>query len=313
MNKLLQKKPIIIFLMGPTAVGKTSLSIEIQKYLPLEIISVDSGLIYRGMDIGTSKPNYKELAKIPHHLIDIINPNEYYSTANFCQDALNIINKISKKNKISLLVGGTMFYFKSLLEGLSPLPPPDFNLRDEIKQMIQKKGLSEIYYRLKKIDYIAASKIHPNDSQRLIRALEICIISKKTLTEIQQLPKKKLPYNVLQFAILPLNRKLLHERIKQRFYLMLEKGFEEEAKKLFKQYNLNINLPSIRCVGYKQMWLYLNGEINYNEMINKGICATRQLAKHQITWLKKWNNIHLLKNENTKHNINLIIKTIFNF
>ncbi|CRK85650.1 tRNA dimethylallyltransferase [Candidatus Providencia siddallii] len=310
MNKLIQNKQVIIFLFGPTASGKTSFVIDLCKIFPIEIISVDSALIYRDMDIGTNKPDHKQLRKIPHYLIDIIDPSNYYSAANFCRDALSAIEKILLKGKIPLLVGGTMLYFKSLLYGLSPLPSSDINIRTKIKQIIHTQGLPEIYHRLSKIDSVSAARIHPNDSQRLIRALEIYLISGYTLTELIKKTGKKLQYNVLQFAISPLERKYLYNRIEKRFYIMLDSGFENEVKALYKRNDLHIDLPSIRCVGYRQMWLYLNGKINYDEMIRRGIYATKQLAKRQITWLKNWKNIYLLNSENIDQSLNAVIRQI---
>ncbi|UDG81061.1 tRNA dimethylallyltransferase [Candidatus Hartigia pinicola] len=304
------KKPDVIFLMGPTASGKTALAITLYQYLPVEVISVDSALIYRGMDIGTAKPTSEELTQTPHRLIDILDPSVPYSAANFRQDVLQEMNEIIAKDKIPLLVGGTMLYFKVLLEGLSPLPSTDPDIHAEIELIAKKQGWSEIHRRLGLVDPLAAARIHPNNSQKLSRALGVYLISGKTLTEMTKITGEKLPYNVFQFAITLENRKILHQRIEKRFYHMLDSGFEEEVRALHKRSDLHINLPSIRCVGYRQMWSYLEGNIQYNEMIYQGLCATRQLAKRQMTWLRNWGNIHWLDNEQSKKALKVVMQTI---
>ena len=241
-----QNKPNAIFLMGPTASGKTALAIALRQHLPVEIISVDSALIYRGMDIGTAKPNAEELSQAPHRLIDILDPSLPYSAADFRRDALNVMDEITAQGKIPLLVGGTMLYFKALLEGLSPLPSADPVVRAEIEQIAQLQGWTEIHRRLAEVDPVAAARIHPNDPQRLSRALEVYLISGQTLTEMTQTAGEELPYNVFQFAIAPQDRKILHERIEQRFHQMLAAGFEEEVRALYKRGDLHVDLPSIR-------------------------------------------------------------------
>ncbi len=305
-----QKKPDAIFLMGPTASGKTALAIELSKHLPVEIISVDSALIYRGMDIGTAKPSKKELSQAPHRLIDILDPSQSYSAADFRRDALNVMDEITSKGKIPLLVGGTMLYFKALLEGLSPLPSADPVVRAEVEAIAQTAGWSEVHRRLAEVDPVAAARIHPNDPQRLSRALEVYLISGQSLTEMTQTAGKELPYNVFQFAIAPQDRKILHERIEQRFHLMLNAGFEEEVRGLYHRGDLHVDLPSIRCVGYRQMWSYLDGEIDHDEMVYRGICATRQLAKRQITWLRGWENIHNLDSEQPQQALKTVLQAI---
>lgn len=281
-------KPQIITLMGPTASGKTALAMALYDRYPIDIISVDSALIYRGMDIGTAKPTQSELADYPHRLIDICDPADSYSAANFCHDAQIEIEQSLAKGRIPLLVGGTMLYFKALLDGLSPLPPADPEIRKQIEEKALQKGWQAIHDQLSQVDPIAAARIHPNDPQRLNRALEVYLISGKSLTELTQVAGEKLPYQVLQFAIAPKERSVLHQRIELRFHQMLQQGFEAEVRKLMARGDLHTNLPSIRCVGYRQMWEYLAGEINYDEMVFKGICATRQLAKRQMTWLRGW-------------------------
>lgn len=284
----MHKKPQAIFLMGPTASGKTDLAIALRQTLPVEVISVDSALIYKGMDIGTAKPSQAELALAPHRLIDILDPAESYSAMNFRADALKEMADITASGRIPLLVGGTMLYYKALIEGLSPLPSADPNIRAEIEQRAEQQGWAALHQELLKIDPVAGTRINPNDSQRINRALEVFYITGKTMTELTAEQGESLPYDVLQFAIAPQERAVLHERIEQRFHKMIALGFEEEVKKLYERPDLHIDLPSIRCVGYRQMWEYLQGDISLDEAIFKGICATRQLAKRQITWLRSW-------------------------
>ena len=284
----LEHKPLAIFLMGPTASGKTDLAIQLRQQLPVEVISVDSALIYRGMDIGTAKPSKAELALAPHRLIDICDPAESYSAANFRTDALREMQEISAQGKIPLLVGGTMLYYKALLEGLSPLPSADEKVRSEIEAKAALIGWDGLHQELSKIDPISAQRINPNDSQRINRALEVFYLTGKTLTELTAQKGKALPYDILQFAIAPEQREVLHLRIEQRFHKMIELGFQQEVEKLYRRPDLNENLPSIRCVGYRQMWEYLRGDYDHDEMVFRGICATRQLAKRQITWLRGW-------------------------
>ena len=283
-----EHKPLAIFLMGPTASGKTDLAIQLRQQLPVEVISVDSALIYRGMDIGTAKPSKAELAQAPHRLIDICDPAESYSAANFRTDALREMQEISAQGKIPLLVGGTMLYYKALLEGLSPLPSADDKVRSEIEAKAALIGWGGLHQVLSKIDPISAQRINPNDSQRINRALEVFYLTGKTLTELTAQKGEALPYDILQFAIAPEQREVLHLRIEQRFHKMIELGFQQEVEKLYRRPDLNENLPSIRCVGYRQMWEYLRGDYDHDEMVFRGICATRQLAKRQITWLRGW-------------------------
>lgn len=284
----LEHKPLAIFLMGPTASGKTDLAIQLRQQLPVEVISVDSALIYRGMDIGTAKPSKAELALAPHRLIDICDPAESYSAMNFRHDALREMRDIIAQGKIPLLVGGTMLYYKALLEGLSPLPSADEKVRSEIEAKAALIGWGGLHQELSKIDPISAQRINPNDSQRINRALEVFYLTGKTLTELTAQKGEALPYDILQFAIAPEQREVLHLRIEQRFHKMIELGFQQEVEKLYRRPDLNENLPSIRCVGYRQMWEYLRGDYDHDEMVFRGICATRQLAKRQITWLRGW-------------------------
>ena len=296
-------KAKIISLMGPTASGKTAFAMELYDKYPIDIISVDSALIYRGMDIGSAKPTKQEQQKYPHKLIDICDPAESYSAANFRHDAIEEIEKSLSNGRTPLLVGGTMLYFKALIDGLSPLPAADSDIRQQIEEKANKLGWQAIHEELKKVDPVSAQRIHPNDPQRLNRALEVYLISGKSLTELTQESGEALPYDIIQLAIMPKDRAELHQRIEQRFLQMLDQGFEEEVKTLMQRSDLHTNLPSIRCVGYRQMWEYLNGDTSYDEMVFKGICATRQLAKRQITWLRGWKQPITWLNQDNKDTV----------
>ncbi len=296
--------------MGPTASGKTALAIRLRQTLPVELISVDSALVYKGMDIGTAKPDAHELSQAPHRLLDIIDPAQAYSAADFCRDALQAMAEIVAAGRIPLLVGGTMLYFKALLEGLSPLPSADPTIRAEIERQAAEQGWDALHRKLQDIDPVAAQRIHPNDPQRLSRALEVFFISGKTLTELTQTSGEALPYQVHQFAIAPASRELLHQRIEQRFHQMLASGFEAEVRALFARGDLHTDMPSVRCVGYRQMWSYLAGEISYDEMVYRGICATRQLAKRQMTWLRGWEGVHWLDSEKPEQAYSDVLQVI---
>lgn len=296
--------------MGPTASGKTDLAIRLRQKYPVEIISVDSALIYKGMDIGTAKPNAHELALAPHRLIDILDPSEAYSAADFRRDALLAMHDITAQGKIPLLVGGTMLYYKALLEGLSPLPAANPEIRQQIEQEALAHGWAQLHDQLQTIDPVSAARIHPNDPQRLSRALEVYRISGKTLTELTQTKGESLPFRVKQFAIAPKERAELHRRIELRFEKMIESGFEEEMKALYARSDLHPDLPSIRCVGYRQMWDYLDGNCTLEEAVYRGICATRQLAKRQITWLRSWDDLTWLDSENIDHAVETLSNAI---
>lgn len=302
--------PLALFLMGPTASGKTDLAIRLRQKFPVEIISVDSALIYKGMDIGTAKPDQHELALAPHRLIDILDPNEAYSAADFRRDALREMNDIVAQGRIPLLVGGTMLYYKALLEGLSPLPAADPEIRQQIEHEAEQHGWMALHDQLRHIDPVSAERIHPNDPQRLSRALEVYRISGKTLTELTQTKGEALPFRVKQFAIAPKERAELHRRIELRFEKMVEAGFEEEVKALYARKDLHPDLPSIRCVGYRQMWDYLDGNGRLEDAIFRGICATRQLAKRQITWLRSWDDLTWLDSENVEHALETLSNAI---
>ncbi|HAW92780.1 MULTISPECIES: tRNA (adenosine(37)-N6)-dimethylallyltransferase MiaA [unclassified Arsukibacterium] len=287
----------VIFIMGPTASGKTALAIELLQHLDAELISVDSALIYRGMDIGTAKPTAEELLLAPHHLLDIMEPYQSYSAADFRDDALRLINEIQQRRKIPILVGGTMLYFKALLDGISPLPPANPQIRAELEQEAATEGWQALHQQLQQLDPVAAARIHPNDPQRINRALEVYRLTGSTMTELTARKGEPFPFKVHQFAIAPTDRSLLHQRIADRFQLMLEHGFEQEVARLKDQEHLHANLPSMRCVGYRQVWQYLDGEFSYDDMVAKGIAATRQLAKRQLTWLRGWPEVIWLKSE----------------
>lgn len=291
----------VITLMGPTAAGKTALAIELCQALNTEIISVDSALVYKGMDIGTAKPSAQEQAKAPHHLIDIIDPAQSYSVAEFRADAIKLIDDFHQRGKVPILVGGTMMYFKGLIEGLSPLPEADVEIRAILEREAEQKGWPALHQQLKEIDPEAAAKISENDSQRINRALEVYRISGKTMTQLQQSKQDALPYQFHQFAIAPSDRKVLHERIEKRFEIMLDEGFKNEVLALYQRKDLHPDLPSIRCVGYRQMWEYLAGECDYNEMVFKGVAATRQLAKRQLTWLRGWQDVTWLDTDSQEN------------
>jgi len=287
----MKKKPAAVFIMGPTASGKTDLAIELVKHYPFEIISVDSALIYKGMDIGTAKPNQEELAIAPHKLIDIIDPAQSYSTASFRNDALAAMADIQSRNKIPLLVGGTMLYHRSLLYGLSELPTADEKIRLKLEQQAKLNGSEYMHQRLAEIDPDAAQRIHPNDPQRVQRALEVFEITGKSMTQLQQENQAEvLPWDSYKIIIAPDSRDFLRERIAIRFKQMIEQGFIEEVKDLFARGDLNLSLPSMRAVGYRQVWEYLEGKMSKEEMIERGITITRQFAKRQMTWLRREEN-----------------------
>lgn len=292
-------QPPVICLMGPTASGKTALAMALQDALPCDIVSVDSALIYRDMDIGTAKPTAAELAEYPHRLINLRDPSESYSAADFCHDALVEIAEIRSKNRIPLLVGGTMMYFKSLIEGISPLPTANAEIRKAIESEALAQGWQAMHDQLAEIDPVSAERIHPNDPQRLTRALEVYRLTNNTLTQLTQIKGARLEGQILQLAITPKERSTLHERIAQRYQQMIALGFEQEVIKLKSRADLHPDLPSIRCVGYRQMWQYLDGEYDHDEMIFRGVCATRQLAKRQLTWLRNWPDLHWLTTDDS--------------
>ena len=295
MEKEKEIQPPAIFLMGPTASGKTDLAVALTKALPCEIISVDSALIYKGMDIGTAKPEAEVLAAAPHQLVDILDPAQAYSAADFRRDALALMADITARGKIPLLVGGTMMYFKVLRDGMASLPAADEQLRAQLLKQADEQGWEMLHKRLAEVDPDAALRIKPTDTQRLQRALEVFELTGKPLSQWhQEQEDSRLPYHVINLAISPEDRAVLHERIALRFKLMLEAGFIDEVKTLFGRGDLNTSMPSVRSVGYRQAWSFLQGELSYDEMVEKGIIATRQLAKRQLTWLRSWPDVHWL-------------------
>ena len=279
--------PPAIFLMGPTASGKTAAAVELIQHLPVELISVDSALVYRDMNIGTAKPDAATLAIAPHHLIDIIAPTEVYSAAAFRSDALRLMQDITARGKIPLLVGGTMLYFRALRFGLSDLPQADAEVRAEIEEQAARLGWPHMHEELAKVDAQTAARLKPNDAQRIQRALEIYRVSGQPMTALLALQEEyQLPYNLIPLALVPSERKQLHERIATRFAAMLKQGLLDEVEDLQRKYILNSDMPAMRCVGYRQAWQYLKGDIDTADLLDQGIAATRQLAKRQLTWLR---------------------------
>lgn len=287
----------VVFLMGPTASGKTALATALYQRLPVELISVDSALVYKQMDIGTAKPTAEELAITPHHLIDIRDPAQSYSAADFRSDALRLIAEIQQRGNIPLLVGGTMLYFKALLDGISPLPEADAAVRLQLETEAASKGWAALHEELAKVDPVSAARIHPNDPQRINRALEVYRLTGRSLTELTAEKGEPFAFPAHQFAIAPADRAVLHQRIAIRFEQMLAAGFEQEVLHLKQRADLHPDQPSMRCVGYRQMWQYLDGECSYQQMTERGIAATRQLAKRQLTWLRGWPDLSWLNSE----------------
>ena len=285
------KSPIIC-LMGPTASGKTDLAINIAQKLPIQIISVDSALIYRHMNIGTAKPAPTVLEKYPHHLINICDPSERYSAANFCTQVNALIAKIHQQQKIPLLVGRTMMYFNALFKGLAQLPDADLNIRQKLDNLLKEKGAAYLHTQLQQVDPTAADKIHPNDPQRLQRALEVYQITGTPISELWQTQAQQPSKTFIKIAISPADRKVLHQRIEQRFEQMLQQGFLNEVEQLMLRGDLSLGLPAIRCVGYRQAWQHLLGEFDFTTMREKSIIATRQLAKRQLTWLRSFDDMY---------------------
>ena len=291
--------PISIFIMGATATGKTDLALAIYDELPSELISVDSALVYKTMDIGTAKPDPQTLDKSPHHLIDIIDPAEVYSAGQFREDALALMQKSVSSQRTPVLVGGTMLYFNALQKGMANMPDIADSVRQAIEEEAKTKGIQMMHDRLKSVDPVSAERIHPNDPQRIKRALELYDCTGKTLTEYWQeqarnQTENSFPYRRIKIALVPEDRIELRKRITLRFDLMLKQGFVEEVEGLFKRGDLHAEMPSIRAVGYRQVWAYLAGDYGFDEMREKAIIATAQLAKRQMTWLRKENDCNFI-------------------
>jgi tRNA dimethylallyltransferase len=278
----------VIFLMGPTACGKTALAVNLAQHLPVEIISVDSALVYRGMDIGTAKPTAEEQGGVPHHLIDITDPAEPYSAAQFRDDALRLIAEIHGRGRIPLLAGGTMLYFHALKSGLSDLPEADADLRRALEQRARVQGWPALHAELAALDPLTAARLSVNDSQRIQRALEVCLLSGQALSAFAKPSANAFPFRALEIVLMPSDRAVLHARIAARFEAMLDGGFLDEVRALRARGDLHADLPALRAVGYRQAWAHLAGEYDLVALREKGIAATRQLAKRQITWLRSW-------------------------
>lgn len=306
----------MLCLLGPTAAGKTAIALELARHHDFEIISVDSALVYRGLDIGSGKPDKQTLAEIPHRLVDIRDPADPYSVAEFRKDAIAATEEILQSGKNPLLVGGTMLYFKALRDGLASMPSANPEIRQQILDLAEAQGWQAVHDRLNAVDPESAARIHPNDPQRLQRALEIYESTGVTMTEhhlSEKTGKPKLPpsmSNLVFIAIHPPERSTLHQQIETRFHQMLEAGFVDEVKELFNRGDLDCNLPAIRSVGYRQIWDYLDDQYDYNTMIAKGIAATRQLAKRQLTWLRSWPNLHRVDIELDSESENIVNKCL---
>ena len=286
-------QPPAIFLLGPTASGKSDLAMKLTSHLPVELVSVDSALVYRDMNIGTAKPDAEILRQYPHHLVDIRNPDEVYSAADFRSEVLTLMSAISERGNIPLLVGGTMLYIKVLIEGIASMPAADSAIREKIVREAETGGWQKVHQRLAEVDPESAARIHPNDPQRLQRALEIWELTGESMTQLhkKQQDLVSLPFSVCQLAIIPSDRADLHRIIAARFEQMIKDGFIEEVEHLREKYDLNAELPSIKSVGYRQVWQYLEGEVDRKAMQERAIIATRQLAKRQFTWLRGWSNL----------------------
>ncbi len=307
-------KPPAICLLGPTAVGKTDFAIDIVSRLPCEIISVDSAQIYQQMDIGTGKPDADTLRRAPHRLIDFLDPAQAYSASMFRTDALREMQAVSAAGKIPLLVGGTMLYFKALRDGLAKMPASNESVRLEILELAQREGWGAVHAALQAVDPGSAARIHPNDPQRLQRALEVYRVSGVTMTEHhrrerQQGGQEALPFDLHFFAIQAADRAVLHEKIARRFKGMIAAGLVAEVEGLYGRGDLDLSMPSMRAVGYRQVWQHIAGEISFDAMVEQGIIATRQLAKRQITWMRSWDNLHKFDSESPE-TLDLLLNSI---
>ena len=287
-------KPAALVICGPTASGKSGLAAALANTLPIEVVSADSAQVYRGMDIGTAKPSSEEQQLIPHHLIDIRDPWDTYSAADFRQAVLELVPDICARGRIPVLVGGTMLYLKALKEGLAELPEADAALREQILAESRDSGWEALHVELQRVDPAAAARIRPSDTQRLQRAIEVYRVTGEPLTLLQQRSGTPCPFPLLELAVIPPDRKALHEVIRVRFERMMAEGFVDEVHRLFEHPRISRELPAIRAVGYRQCWSYLSGEIDRGTMVEQALAATRQLAKRQFTWLRSWQDLHIL-------------------
>ena len=278
-------------LLGPTASGKSALALALAREVPLEIISVDSAQVYRGMDIGTAKPSPAERARVPHHLIDLVDPDQSYSTGRWRADALRAVSDVLARKKVPLLVGGTMLYFRALVGGLDALPPADTAVRKEIDAEAARRGWPALHAELEKVDPRTAQRLKPGDAQRIQRALEVWRVTGRPLSQLHGISGGELPFKVRAFALVPSDRTLLHKRIEERFDSMLAGGLVEELAALRRKFRLTASMPSMRTVGYRQVWEHLEGKSDRRTMRERGIAATRQLAKRQLTWLRSFRDL----------------------
>ena len=286
------REPKAILLMGATATGKTDLAVKLAQEFPVELISVDSALIYTEMNIGTAKPEPEVLARAPHHFIDIIDPALSWSAWEFVQQASELIRDINQRGKLPVLVGGTMMYFNALEQGLNDLPMADEKTRAELNQRLRVEGLFALYEELQQIDASTAARVKPTDPQRIMRALEVFQLSGKPMSQLLNQSSHRPTFDFKRVILDVPDRTELHQRIEQRFNIMLEQGFEQEVETLRRRGDLNLDMPSMRCIGYQQMWEYLEGNLSREEMVSKAVVATRQLAKRQLTWLRKYDQVH---------------------
>ncbi|NOT13196.1 MAG: tRNA (adenosine(37)-N6)-dimethylallyltransferase MiaA [Methylococcaceae bacterium] len=307
MNQTDYKKPGAIFLMGPTASGKTALSVQLAQALNGEIISVDSAQVFKGMDIGTAKPSVAERGGIAHHLLDILDPAESYSTGQFRNQTQVLMKDISERGKMPILVGGTMLYFNALNNGLATLPEADPEIRAQLDFDLEQLGKEALHQRLARVDPESAARIHPNDPQRIQRALEVYEITGRPLTSFfKDAQATEMPFQKIKLIVAPSDRKILHDKIAVRFQHMLAQGFVDEVEALYRRGDLSEKMPSIRAVGYRQIWSYLHGEYDYATMTEKGIVATRQLAKRQFTWLRRESDACVFESDQS----DLIVKVL---
>ncbi len=280
--------------MGPTASGKSQVALELAQRYPFEIVSVDSALVYRGMDIGTAKPDRDTLARVAHHLIDVVDPTDAYSAGRFRDDALRLMQDITSRGRVPLLVGGTMLYFKALREGLSALPQADAGLRAALEERARREGLASLYRELQALDPLTAARLRPSDPQRIQRALEVCLLTGRPMSQILAQRPANAPYRMPALALVPSVRAALHRRIAQRFAGMLQQGLIEEVRALRQRYALSAQLPSMRAVGYRQVWEHLEGAFDRDALCERAIAATRQLAKRQLTWLRATEDVQVV-------------------